>query len=180
MGTLYKRAKGSRNWMMAVTVNGRQLCKSTHTSNKRLADQLLSRWETEVFEGRFHLPKSSPPPFAEWADDFLSRVSHPNTRKRYGSSVGKLKSNFGKARLSDISADRIEEYKESRLAEGVEPATINHDLRVLRRMMRLAERKRFISRNPFLEVDFLKQRNLRTPHIVTFEEEEKILTVAPP
>src|ERR1700720_2788069 len=84
MGTLYKRAKGSRNWMMAVTINGRQVCKSTPTSNKRLADQLLSRWETEVFEGRFHLPKSAPPPFEEWADEFLARVAHPNTRKRCG------------------------------------------------------------------------------------------------
>ena len=46
--------------------------------------------------------------------------------------------------------------------------------------MRLAERKRLISSNPFLEVDFLKERNLRAPHIVSFEEEEKILTVAPP
>ena len=166
--------------MMAVTVNGRQVCKSTHTSNKRLADQLLSRWETEVFEGRFHLPKSAPPPFAEWADEFLARVAHPNTRKRYGSSVRKLKAAFARAKLSDISGDRIDEFKDARLADGVEPATINHDLRVLRRMMRLAERKRLISRNPFLEADFLKQGNLRTPHILTFEEEEKILAVAPP
>lgn len=74
---------------------------------------------------------------------------------------------------------QFDEYRDARLAEGVEPATINHDLRVLRRMMRLAERKRLISRNPFLEVDFLKQRPVRTPHIVTFEEEEKILAVAP-
>lgn len=81
--------------------------------------------------------------------------------------------------MSDVSADRIEEYKEARLSEGVKPATINHDLRVLRRMMRLAERKRLIPRNPFLEVDFLKQRHVRTPHIVTFEEEERILAVAP-
>jgi integrase len=81
--------------------------------------------------------------------------------------------------LSDISAARIDEFKEARLAEGVEPATINHDLRVLRRIMRLAERKRLISRDPFIEVDFLKQRHVRAPHIVTFEEEEKILAVAP-
>ena len=141
---------------------------------------MLSRWETEVFEGRFHLPKFAPPPFAEWADQFLAKVAHPNTRKRYGSSIAKLKAAFTRARLSEISAGRIEEYKEARLAEGVESATINHDLRVLRRMMRLAERKRLIPRNPFLEVDFLKQRNLRTPHIVTWEEEEKILAVAPP
>ncbi len=47
-------------------------------------------------------------------------------------------------------------------------------------MIRLAERKRLISRNPFLEVDFLKQKNQRQPHILTFEEEERILAVAPP
>ena len=84
MGTLYKRAKGSRNWMMAVTVNGKQICKSTHTSNKRLADQLLSRWETEVFERRFHLPKSAPPPFPEWADEFLAKLRAGNGAKPPG------------------------------------------------------------------------------------------------
>jgi hypothetical protein len=114
---------------------------------ERLAKGLLSRWETEVFEDRFHVPRSVPPPFAEWAEEFLAKVSHPNTRKRYGSSVGKLKAAFTRARLSDISAARIDEFKEARLAEGVERATIHHDLRVLRRITRLAERKRLISRD---------------------------------
>jgi integrase len=182
MGTLYKRAKGkkSRNWMMAVSINGRQVCKSTHTCNKRLAGQLLARWETEVFEGRFHLPKSNPPYFEIWANEFLDKVGHPNTRRRYKSSVGKLKDRFNGVRLSDVSPQRIEEYKAARLAEGVEPATINHDLRVLRRMMRLAERNQLIARNPFSQVDFLRQQPPRAPHIVTFEEEERILTVAVP
>jgi integrase len=179
MGALYKRAC-SRNWMMAVTVAGKQVCKSSHTSNKRLAGQMLARWETEVFEGRFHLPKSAPLAFVKWADDFLAKVMHPNTRKRYGSSIGKLKAAFPGARLSDISAECIEEYKESRLSDGVEPATINHDLRVLRRMLRLAERKHLIARNPFVEVEFLKQPHPHQPHIVTFEEEEMILNVAMP
>jgi len=179
MGALYKR-RGSRNWMMAVTVAGKQECKSTHTSNKRLARQLLVRWENEVFEGRFHLPRSIPPYFEEWADEFLAKIPHPNTRRRYASSIAKLKSEFARIRLSDVSASRVEEFKEARLAEGVEPATINHDLRVLRRMMRLAERKQLIARNPFVEVEFLKQHSPRPPHIVTFEEEEKILAVAVP
>jgi integrase len=47
-------------------------------------------------------------------------------------------------------------------------------------MMRLAERKQFIAHNPFVQVDFLKQRNPRQPHIVTFEEEERIVSVAAP
>jgi hypothetical protein len=37
-----------------------------------------------------------------------------------------------------------------------------------------------IARNPFSQVDFLRQQHPRAPHIVTFEEEERILTVAVP
>jgi hypothetical protein len=59
--------------MMAVTIAGRQHCKSTHTSNKRTASQLLARWETDVFEGRFHLPKSNPPKFEAWGTNFYPR-----------------------------------------------------------------------------------------------------------
>jgi len=162
MGTLFKK-KGSKQWQMGVSVGGRQLCRSAHTTNKGVAKKLLARWETEVFEHRFHLPQSNPPYFEEWASKFLAKVAHPNTRKRYTSSVMKLKGKFTGVRLSNVSADRIEEYKEERVAEGVEPATINHDLRVLRRMMRLAERKQLITRNPFVQVDFLKQRNPHPP-----------------
>ena len=97
--------------MMAVTVAGKQVCKSTHSRNKRLAHQMLARWETEVFEGRFHLPKSAPPYFDEWAEEFMAKVAHPNTHKRYLSSVEKLKSKFTGLRLSAISAERIEEYE---------------------------------------------------------------------
>lgn len=179
MGSLFKK-KNSKFWQMGVCVAGRQLCRSTHTTKKHLARQLLARWETEVFEGRFHLPKSTPPYFEDWADEFLPKVAHPNTRRRYASSIGKLKCHFSALRLPDVTGDGIDEYKEKRLAEGAEPATINHDLRVLRRVMHLAERKQLIARNPFSQVEFLKQRSPHPPHIVTFEEEERILSVAPP
>jgi integrase len=181
MGTLYKRAKGSRNWMMAVTINGRQVCKSAHTSNKRLADQLLSRWETEVFEGRFQLIKTNTPLFEEWADKFLPTIPHLKTRLRYASSVNNMKPKLGKLRLSQIAPDLIEDFKDERLAEGVGPATVNRDLAVLRRMLRLAERKRFIARTPFTEVELLEERSIRRkPHIATYSEEERILAVADP
>lgn len=179
MGTLFKK-KGSNKWQMGVCIDGQQVCKSTKTKNKRRAKKLLARWETEVFEGKLHLPRSRPPYFEEWADEFLSKILHPSTHKRYASSIAKLKVAFNGVRLSNVTAGRIDDFKESRLSEGVEPATLNHDLRVLRRMLRLAERKGLISRNPFLEVEFLKQRSPRPPHIVTFDEEEKILAAAVP
>src|SRR4051794_23404505 len=81
MGSLYKRP-GSKNWVMAVMIAGRQHCKTTNTPNKRLAGKILSRWETSVFEGRFQLPSSNPPRFEDWADQFLISISHSNTRRR--------------------------------------------------------------------------------------------------
>ena len=36
-----------------------------------IGDQMLSRWETEVFEGRFHLPKTAPPTFAARGDRLI-------------------------------------------------------------------------------------------------------------
>jgi len=139
-----------------------------------------ARWETEVFEGRFTSQNPFRHTFEEWADEFLAKVVRTTTGNRYASSIAKLKKKFARVRLSDVSAEQIEEYQEDRLGEGVQPATINHDLRVLRRMMRLAERKQLIARNPFVQVEFLKQCAPRPPHIVTFEEEERILTVAAP
>jgi hypothetical protein len=114
MGSLYKRV-GSNNWMMAVTVSGRQVAKSTHTTTKRLAEQLLKQWETKVFEGRFHLPRSRPPFFQDWMADFLKKISRPNTHKRYFSSVGKLNGIFKGTRLSEITAEQVEGYKGSKV-----------------------------------------------------------------
>ena len=84
-------------------------------------------------------------------------------------------------KLSDITGDVIEDFKEKRLAQGVRTATINRDLAVLHRMMKLAERKMLINDSPFRDVDFLEERKQRRrPHILTFEEEDRVLAAAAP
>jgi integrase len=180
MGTLFKK-RGSKQWQMGVSIGGRQVCKSAHTTNKGIAKKLLARWETEVFEGRYQLIRTKAPTFEEWAEEFLPRISYPKTRSRYASSVNNLKPKFARLRLSQITPDLIEDFKDERLADSAGPATINRDLAVLRRMLKLAQRKRFIAQSPFSEVDFLEERSVRRkPHIVTFDEEKRILDVADP
>jgi integrase len=180
MGSLYKR-RGSNHYMMAVVVSGKQRCKSTHTSNKRLAEKMAAAWQAEVFEGRFHLLRSKPPLFEDYAKEFLASVPHPNTRSRYETSIRSLLQKFNGIRIADISAALIEEYIQARLASGVRSATVNRDLAVLRRMLRLAERKRFITRSPFIEVEMLEERKQRRqPHILSYEDEQKLLATALP
>jgi integrase len=64
----------------------------------------------------------------------------------------------------------------------VKAATVNRDLRFLAQILKQAERERFIGRSPFdLGKSFVNEsRERRKPHILSFEEQEKLLAVAPP
>jgi integrase len=84
-------------------------------------------------------------------------------------------------KLSEITPDVIEDFKEKRLSDGVRTATVNRDLAVLHRMMKLAERKMLINESPFRDVEFLEERQQRRrPHILTFVEEDRVLNAAVP
>jgi hypothetical protein len=91
MGIPYKR-RGSKKWMMAVydADAGKQVCKSTRTKSKLEALEKLLKWEREISDGQ----KSEPPYFENWADDFQTKVPYESTRKRYESSIKKLKEKF--------------------------------------------------------------------------------------
>ena len=176
-GCLYRRGK---IWWMAYVTAGKQHCESTQTANKRLAQRILNIRLAEIIEGRFRLPKSKPPRLARFSEEFLESIRHQNTKKRYASSVANLRAHFGDVPLSEIAPEGIDEFKEARLADKVRAATVNRDLAVLRRMLRIAETRRLIAASPFREVEMLEERKeRRQPHILTFKEEEKLLAVAP-
>jgi hypothetical protein len=63
--------------MTDAKVAGRQVCKTSHTTNKRLAETLLARWETEILEGRSHLPASKPPLFVRQIIRMTHHESEP-------------------------------------------------------------------------------------------------------
>jgi integrase len=177
-----KKGSGWKIWWMSYSAYGEQVRESTGTQNKRLAQKILAVRLAEVAEGRFNLPSSNPPRLKDWADKFLESVPHPNTRAGYTIGVAHLQDFFGEnIKLSDISVARIEEFKQRRLAAGVKPSTVNRNLSVLRRMLTLAGRQRLVSRNPFAEVQLLEElKHRRRPHILTWEEQNKILAVATP
>jgi len=173
---MYKRGK---NWTIGYTVDGKQKLEATGTSNKRVAQSILNLRLAEIIEGRFRLPKSNAPRFEQFSQEFLDSIRHGNTKKRYSSSVVGLRLHFGDTRLSHINPERIDGFKEARLADKVRAATVNRDLAVLRQMLKIAERKRLINANPFREIEMLEERNeRRQPHILTFAEEKRLLSTA--
>jgi integrase len=166
---------------MSAMVDGRQVCKPTGVTNKKIAQKLYDTWRAEIAQGRFNLLKKAPK-LKEWAEKYLKTVDHLNTRRRYECSKENLVAFFGEeAHLDHISTARIEEFKQHRREEKVKPSTINRDLRFLAQILKQAERERCLARSPFdLGKFFLNESRDRRPHILTWEEQDKLLAMASP
>ena len=178
---LYRRGKKGIWYIGYPLPGGGYRYESTRSTNKRLAQKLEGIRYAEVAEGRFHLPRSNPPKLQAWSDQFLESIPNNVTKTRYTTSVRALLKHFRGVRLSQVTTEGIEEFKQARIRTGVGPASVNRDLAVLRRMMKLAKRQRLITQNPLDEVEFLEERkHRRQAHILTLEEEQRLLAVASP
>jgi integrase len=177
---LYKR-NNSRFWWMNYVAEGIKRNESTGTTNKRLANRILQKKLADISEGRFRLVSSHPPTLSEWGGQFLEGILNPNTHRVYTSCLNTLNEYFGSISLDEISPVGIEEFKLKRIKAGAGPAIINRNLALLRRMSKLAARRRLIARSPFDEVEFLDERSVRRmPKILSYEEQRRLEAVAAP
>ncbi len=178
---LYKRGK---TWWMSFMVPGvGQCCKSTGTTNKRLARKILDMRRAEIVEGRHvNLVKSRSPSLKNFCSQYIESQTdlQANTRKRYMCSEKNLEKFFESAPLSTITDARVEEFKQARLASGSRAAGINRDLSLLRLLLRHAKRERYIALNPLESPDlFMNERKERLQaRPFTLEEEQRLLAVA--
>jgi integrase len=137
--------------------------------------------------------------FGEWADFYLENFSKPPFRAPKTHEVNEralkhLRSMFADTKLSELTADDIETYLRRRLKARVlvkakngfvekgllKATTVHQELRVLRRMLNVAVRKKFLFANPCAGVEFpARVDGLFRPHYVTWSEQQKIEFKAP-
>ena len=123
--------------------------------NKRVAREVLDGLLGSIAR-REHLGviDDSPISFAAFADVWLERISHtlrPTSRERFvGAIENHLKAAFP-GELRSVGAAAAEKYVKKRLADGAQPSTINHEMTVLKHIMRRAVAWEYLSRNPFLD-----------------------------
>ena len=91
---------------------------------------------------------------------------------------------FGQKTLSSITTDDVEAYWDHRKAQGLSPVTVNHDLRLLRKMFNWGIRKGYLEQTPFkigTEPAISLEREI--PRHRRFEgdnDEQKLLAAANP
>ena len=199
-GSIYPRKDGKVLWMVYRDRNGKRVRKSTNTDDwqeaqRKLRERLQARDDKILDVVR----KGEQIQFADWVDFFLENYSKPPMRAEKTHEANEragrhLKEEFGNRSIREITADDIELYLRRRLqahvqiktAAGVvqkdrlKPATVHQELRVLRRMLNVAVRKKLLPANPCAGVEFpIKVKGLFRPHYMNWSEQERIEFQAP-
>jgi integrase len=137
--------------------------------------------------------------FGEWSDFYLENFSKPPFRAPKTHEVNQralkhLRNVFESTRLANLTADDIEMYLRQRLKQRarvktksgfvekqvLKATTVHQELRVLRRMLNVAVRKKFLFANPCAGVEFpARVDGLFRPHYVPWSEQQKIEFNAP-
>jgi integrase len=199
-GSIYPRKDGKVLWMVYRDRSGKRIRESTFTEDwqeaqRKLRERLQAR-DDKILD---IVRKGEQLQFSDWADFFLENYSKPPIRAEKTHEANEraalhLKEVFGQRSVGDITADDIEQYLRRRLqtrvrvktAAGViekdrlKPATVHQELRVLRRMMNVAVRKKLLPANPCAGVEFpVKVKGLFRPHYMAWSEQQRIEFQAP-
>jgi integrase len=174
--SVFKRGKV---WWIDYMYEGRRVRESTNTSNKRRAEQLLAKRQTEILEDRFDIAATVRPVlFAEVAREYLEVYSQQNkkpaTFQRDQILIKHLIAYFGEHRLRDIKPMLIEHYRRERLAQSRTPATVNREVACLKHIFSLSVKNRRASSNPAKSVRMLREDNIVT-RVISRADEAKII-----
>jgi integrase len=194
-GAVYQR-QGTVFWWMRYRDRSGILRKEStgvsdwHAAHRKLRERLDAR-DGNILD---IVRKGEVINFGQWTGFFLENYSKPPIRelKTHNANlraIKHLKLSFGTRRIIDVTADDIELFLRERLCQHVrtktrngyhergpvKPATVHQELRVLRRMLNIAVRKKLLPSNPCSSVEFpVVIKRLFKPHYVTWSEQERI------
>jgi len=178
---LYKRGSV---WWMSFSYQGRQIRRSTETTDKKLAQRILDKVKGEIAEGKwFEKLPGEDRTFKEMMDKYMAEHSARNkalkTYLRDKSLADHLLKFFGEMMLTEVCPSHIAEYKNKRRAEGAAPQTINNELSLMSHAFNLAIREwEWTKENPVKKVSKEKVNN-QIERWLTPQEEIDLLDSSP-
>ena len=199
-GVVFKRNGTKFWWIRYRDRDGSRRRESTFTNDWQEAQQKLRQRLRARDENVLDIVRKGESfTFGQWTDLFLENYSKPPVRasKTHSANLRAakyLKSTFATRRLTDITADNVELYLRERLRQParfktalgyhergrLKPSTVHQELRVLRRILNVAVRKRLLPSNPCSGVEFpVAIKGLFRPHYVTWSEQQAIEGNAP-
>lgn len=162
MGTLYRPTYRRKDrtvrqwsvWWVQYYVEGRRVRESTGTTKRSEAERFLRLRVGRVAEGRPILPRVDRIRYDEIASDLRRHYQTSGRRnlKEAEKRLRPLDRFFTGRRIADLTPADVTAYVASRQADGIANGTINRELSVLGRMLRLAWENEKLLRMPVVRL----------------------------
>jgi integrase len=175
MGSLYKQkgrdGQPGRIWWTSVYTNGRRQCASTETADATQARRILKQREGRVAAGLPLLPRADRVRYDEAAKDLRQHYTTTGDRDLVGveGRLAHLDAFFSGRRLASIGGAEATAYVEHRQAKDAANSTINRELGVLIKMLRLAA-----EHNKLLRLPTIRKLKEAAPRSGFFEQAQYV------
>ena len=156
--------KGNANWKLKWFANGKVHKQTAGTTNKTAAEKKLREIMHDLDRGARVTSKTGRVTLGEALNAVIEDQTIHNKKdtaqtRRVAARI--LKVWAATRLLTTIGSVEERAYRARRLREGAAVATVNNDIRILRRAFRLAKRDGLIAELPTFDID-LKGENVRT------------------
>ncbi len=178
--SVFERPKGSGNWYLSVTVNGKRVRKAIKEARTLRQAQRAERvLRDEIYENRFG--SGGQKIFADFVEKSYKPFAQEHKRgyKVEFSILKFLIEKFGKQKIIEITPEAVEQFKRDRAAEPTSSgkirakSSVNRDIAVLSAVFSLAKNFGEVRENP---VSYIKSyTNLNSRERILSDDEEIIL-----
>jgi integrase len=157
-------------WWIRYFWRGQEFRESSRSTRERDAGRLLRERYKRIAQHAF-VAHEDRVKMADLLDGLA--LDYTNNQRRSAATLeyrlAHLRRTFGLDRAVDVTSERVERYKGTRLAEGASNGTINRELAALRRAFKLAIRRKLLSAGPV--IDLLAEGHAREGFVeaATFE-----------
>ena len=182
MGGLIHK-KGSPYWYAVWQMNGREICRSTGTTVKQVAQAKLRVWLGKSESGE-PIPELSKLKYEDLRDAYILSSQNQARKSLYTNAKGEtgftslkhVNAYFAGRPVSRIKTKDIAHFVRERQEAGAANGTINRSLAAVRAMFRLALKQEKIARVPYIEM--LKEADARKGFL-TVEQYSKLIVELP-
>ena len=177
---IYK--KGS-HWQIDKKMFGYRLCESTGTGDLEEAEKYLARRIDEIRQASVYgvRPKRS---FIEAATKFLMENQHKRSIDDDAGRLRELVKYIGGLTLESIHIGSLQPFIDGRRKDGVTTRTINHGLKIVRRILNLASSEwmdefglTWLVNAP--KIKLLPEHDLRKPYPINWDEQHRLFNELP-
>ncbi|VEG89604.1 tyrosine-type recombinase/integrase [Legionella spiritensis] len=176
--------KRGNTWYIDKKVFGKRLCESTGTSNLEEAEKYLAKRLEEIRQASVYgvRPKRS---FMEAATKFLNENQHKKSLHSDAGRLRELVKYIGEYSVDSIHMGTLQPFIEGRRKENIKTRTINHGLKIVRRILNLASTEwvddfglTWLASAP--KIKLLPEHDLRKPFPLSWDEQERLFRELPP